>query len=285
MSDAQSTAAAADIRDPTTLAALAHRLGDAARAETLSRFRTAAAGADNKAGPGAFDPVTAADRAAERAIRTLLAAERPADAILGEEEAAAAGTSGLTWVIDPIDGTRAFISGLPTWGTLIALDDGTRGILGLVDHPVTDERFLGLPGHGAWTTWRGETGPAAVRATRRLAEATLMTTDPGLFQGAEAAAFAALRAQCRLTRYGADCYAYAMLAIGQIDLVVESRLQAYDIAAPAALIQAAGGTVTDWRGRDCRWGGQVVAAATPELAAEARAHLAPVAAATSPAGA
>ncbi|MEM9781361.1 MAG: histidinol-phosphatase [Pseudomonadota bacterium] len=249
---------------------LAVRLADAARAETLPRFRAAGLVADNKLDDSAFDPVTDADRGAEAAIRALLAAEAPDDTVLGEEHEDRHGSSGATWVIDPVDGTRAFIAGLPTWGTLIALDDGDRGVLGLVDHPWTDERFLGLRDRGASLTRAGQTRPIAVRRTRDLAEATLMTTALELFNDADAAVFAHLRDAARLTRYGMDCYAYAMLAAGQIDLVVECDLQAYDIAAPKALVEAAGGVVTDWQGGDCRWGGNVVAAATPELAETAR---------------
>ncbi|MGF1550931.1 MAG: inositol monophosphatase family protein [Paracoccaceae bacterium] len=256
--------------DIDALAALACRLADAARAETLARFRRLDRAAEDKSGGRDYDPVTEADRAAEAAIRALLAAERPDDAILGEEEADRAGRSRLTWVIDPVDGTRAYLAGLPTWGTLIACDDGTRGIVGLVDHPATDERFLGTADGTARASWRGEWRDVAVRRTARLDEAILMTTDPALFGPDERAGFEAVRARTRLTRLGTDCYAYAMLAAGHVDLVIEAGLMAYDIAAPKALVEAAGGVVTDWRGGDCRWGGRVLAAATPDLAAAAR---------------
>jgi len=261
--------------DLADLTELAHRLADAAGAASLPYFRSKALGTDDKnsATEGAlFDPVTAADRAAEAAIRAILAAERPADGILGEEEAPTDGSSGLTWVIDPIDGTRAFISGLPTWGTLIALDDGESGRIGVVDQPHIGERFVGVNGARgghAWLTHRGETRPIAVRPCPNLASATLYTTTPEMFTPAEWAAFRRVQDRVRLVRYGVDCYAYALVALGHVDLVIESSLKAFDIAAPAALIQAAGGIVTDWRGGDARWGGQVIAAGDPAIHAGA----------------
>ncbi|MEM6679793.1 MAG: inositol monophosphatase family protein [Pseudomonadota bacterium] len=250
------------------MALLLCRLALAARAETLPRFRRLPP-PENKAAAGAFDPVTEADRAAEAAIRAILAETCPADAILGEEEAALAGTSGVTWVIDPIDGTRAFVAGLPTWGTLIARDDGHAASHGIVDHPVTRELFLGVTGVGAWLL--GPESSAPVRASRveTLADATLISTSPDLFHGAEAEAFAVLRQMTRDTRYGTDCYGYSMVAAGCADLVVENGLAAYDIAGPKAVVEAAGGIVTDWQGGECRWGGRVVAAATPALHAAA----------------
>ncbi|MEM7498056.1 MAG: inositol monophosphatase family protein [Pseudomonadota bacterium] len=253
------------------LLALLARLGDAARAETMPRFRRTGVG-ENKAEGSArgFDPVTEADRASEAAIRAILAEAAPADSILGEEEAAKEGTSSTTWVIDPIDGTRAFVSGIPLWGTLIARDDGTRGSHALVDHPAVGERFIGATGRGAWLlSGSGAAERIAVSGTRKLSEATLITTAPEMFGGGGAEAFAAARDRARLTRYGTDCYGYALVAMGTADIVIETGLAAYDIAAPKALVEAAGGVVTDWEGGDCRWGGSTIAAATPELHAEA----------------
>ncbi|MEL6768291.1 MAG: inositol monophosphatase family protein [Pseudomonadota bacterium] len=255
--------------DDPVLSLLA-RLGDVARAETLPRFRRTGVGENKAAGSGrAFDPVTEADRASEAAIRALLAAEAPDDGILGEEEAAKEGTSGATWVVDPIDGTRAFVSGIPLWGTLIARDDGSRASHALVDHPALGERFLAKAGLGAWMLRDSEAARIGVSGTTRLADATLITTAPELFDGAGAGAFETARRRARLTRYGTDCYGYALVALGTADIVIETGLAAYDIAAPKALVEAAGGVVTDWRGGDCRWGGSTIAAATPELHAEA----------------
>ena len=265
--------------DIDALAKFAGRLADAAGHASMAYFRSSGLAADNKASGGAFDPVTVADRAAETAMREILARERPDDGIHGEEQGLTDGRSGLTWVLDPIDGTRAYLSGLPTWGTLIALDDGNRGRIGLVDQPFTGERFTGVIhalGSAATFSHKGQTSPITTRSGKRLDQAILFTTAPEGFTRNERPAFEAVRAKARLTRYGIDCYAYALLAMGQIDLVVESGLQAYDIAAPAALIMAAGGIVTNWRGGDCRHGGRVLAAASPELHDEVRAILAEV---------
>ena len=195
-------------------------------------------------------------------LRAILAARRPDDGIFGEEGDRVESRTGLTWVLDPIDGTRAYISGLPVWGTLIALDDGTRGRIGVVDQPFNGERFLGIAGPAPRAELHDRDGirPIATRSCPGLADATLFTTDPYLFRDAEAEAFARLREAVRLARYGTDCYAYALLAAGHVDLVVESGLHAYDIASHVPLITAAGGVVTDWRGGDCRWGGRVIAA-------------------------
>lgn len=255
------------------ISAVAHILADAARAVTLPLFRSPRLGTDNKASAG-FDPVTQADRGAEAAMRARLAELRPDDAILGEEMGAAAGTSGLTWVLDPVDGTRAFISGAPSWGTLIALMDDSGPIYGMIDQPFTGERFEGGRDFAAQVSGRGATLPLAVRAHAGLAEATLLTTYPELGTPQEEAAFRRVAGQVRLVRYSLDCYAYALLAAGHVDLVIEAGLQSYDIAAPIAVIEAAGGIVTDWQGGPAHGGGQVLAAASPMLHAQALAALA-----------
>jgi histidinol phosphatase-like enzyme (inositol monophosphatase family) len=254
----------------TALRATAHALADVARAQTLPLFRTAHLATENKE-EGGFDPVTAADRAAERAMRAVLAKLRPDDAILGEEEGPTAGISGLTWVLDPIDGTRGYISGTPTWGVLIAVQDAGGPVYGLIDQPYIGERFEGgVPGFGpAQVAGPHGTVPLAVRATRRLDQATLMSTFPEVGTEQEGRAFHAVAARCRLTRYGMDCYAYALLAAGHVDLVIEAGLNAYDVAAPIAVIQAAGGIVTDWQGGAAHQGGRILAAATPDLHAAA----------------
>lgn len=254
------------------LVATAHALADAARIETLAHFRSAALGAETKE-VDRFDPVTVADRAAEAAMRAVLARRRPQDGVLGEELGALAGTSGLTWVLDPIDGTRAYLSGTPTWGVLIAVSDARGPIYGVIDQPHIGERFSGGFGRAEVTGPRG-TAPLRARPPRPLGEAILFSTFPEVGTAAEGAAFHALARQVRLTRYGMDCYAYALVAAGTIDLVVEAGLQAYDVQAPIAVIEAAGGIVTDWRGRPAPAGGRILAAANPAIHAAALAVLA-----------
>ncbi|MGR3386079.1 MAG: inositol monophosphatase family protein [Paracoccus sp. (in: a-proteobacteria)] len=244
----------------------AHLMADAARRAILPLFRTGIL-AENKR-PAGFDPVTEADRAAETAMRRVLAERRPDDSVLGEEFGSRHGSSGLTWILDPIDGTRAFLCGAPSWGVLIGLRDAGGIRYGLIDQPYLGERFEG--GFGiARLTHRGSTSPLRARTRVALNHALLMTTFPEIGTGAEAAAFRRVSQQARLTRYGLDCYAYALLAMGQIDLVIEAGLQAYDIAGPLAVVQAAGGIVTDWQGGSAAGGGQVVAAGSPELHREA----------------
>jgi histidinol phosphatase-like enzyme (inositol monophosphatase family) len=252
--------------DPATLLPVAHRLADAARAAILPYFR-ATFETDNKL-EGGFDPVTEADRAAERAMRDLLAQARPEDGILGEEYGTTPGTSGLTWVLDPIDGTRSFISGTPTWGVLIAVTDADGPVLGVIDQPYTAERWEAAPGVARFT---GPLGTRALRtrATALLEHATLFTTFPEVGTLAEGAGFDRVKARAKLTRYGTDCYAYGLLALGQVDLVIEAGLQAYDVCAPIAVIEAAGGIVTDWEGGAVHGGGRVLAAANADLHAAA----------------
>lgn len=239
--------------------ATAQALADAARSAILPHFRSGSLTIDNKDRDG-FDPVTVADRAAEAAMRAVLAERRPQDGILGEEMGVSEGTSGLRWVLDPIDGTRAFLCGTPTWGVLIALSDEKGPLLGIIDQPYTGERFCGGFGE-AWLNGPQGRVPLATRAARPLDEALLFTTFPEVGSEGEAAAFHRLAGQVRLTRYGMDCYAYALVAAGQIDLVVEAGLSAYDIHAPMAVIEAAGGIVTDWQGGPASEGGRVIAAA------------------------
>lgn len=245
----------------------AHLMADAARPETLAHFRSKALVSDNKDNKG-FDPVTIADRNAEQAMRRVLAARRPDDGILGEEFGAQAGTSGLTWVLDPIDGTRGYISGTPTWGVLIALNAGASPLFGLIDQPYINERFEGGFRRAAYAGPQGLTS-LKTRPARPLSEAVILTTFPEVGDAAEGRAFHALAAKCQLTRYGMDCYGYALLAAGQVDLVVEAGLSAYDIQAPIAVVEAAGGIVTDWSGAPAYPGGRALAASCPEIHAAA----------------
>ncbi|QYX56127.1 inositol monophosphatase family protein [Roseovarius sp. SCSIO 43702] len=248
--------------DKDDLISTAHALADAARASVLPHFRRAGLSADNKEAAG-FDPVTEGDRAAERAMRAILETRRPDDGILGEEYGRVDGTSGLTWVLDPIDGTRGFLSGTPTWGVLISVADASGPLYGLIDQPYIGERFEGGFGRARVVGPRGE-APLAVRGGRPLDEAILFSTFPELGSAPEADAFRAVSQKARLTRFGMDCYAYALIAAGQIDLVIESGLQPYDIHAPIAVIEAAGGIVTDWQGNPAHHGGRAIAAAARE---------------------
>ena len=266
-------------RDPALMAALletAEAAAEAARTAILPHFRSAGLAAENKLTAG-FDPVTVADRAAEEAMRAVIRARRPEDAIEGEEFGPSPGTSGLTWVLDPIDGTRGFISGTPTWGVLVGLRDARGPILGVIDQPYIGERFIGAPDvarmHGPHGARPLATRTGTGTGTGDLAQAVLFTTFPEVGTPEEGAAFAALSRACRLTRYGCDCYAYAMLALGQIDLVVEAGLNPYDIVAPIAVVEAAGGIVTDWRGCPAHHGGRVLAAANAGIHARALALL------------
>ncbi|MEO1910387.1 MAG: inositol monophosphatase family protein [Paracoccus sp. (in: a-proteobacteria)] len=260
------------MQDAAQIIRTAHDMADAARKAILPLFRSDDLVADNKR-PADFDPVTEADRAAEQAMRQVLARNRPDDAILGEEYGHSPGTSGLTWILDPIDGTRAFISGAASWGVLIGLSDGQDVVYGLIDQPYIGERFEGGFGIARMT---GPHGTRSLKTRRDVAldRATLMTTFPEVGTASEAQAFRRVADRVRLTRYGLDCYAYALLALGQIDLVIEAGLQSYDIAGPLAVVQAAGGIVTDWQGGPAAQGGQVIAAASPELHAAALALLA-----------
>ncbi len=245
------------------LISVACEAADAARDITLSYFRQPGLASENKAADG-FDPVTLADRQAEIAIRNVLQQQRSADSILGEEFDPIIGSSGLTWVLDPIDGTRGFVSGAPTWGTLISLCTDTGPVMGLIDQPYIGERFLG--GFGVSELRRGaQTTPLAVRRTSTLGQATLVSTFPEIGTANERAAFDDLRQHVQLTRFGMDCYGYALIAAGMVDLVVEAGLNAYDIQAPIAVIEAAGGIVTDWQGNPAHEGGRALAAGCREL--------------------
>lgn len=246
---------------------VAHLIADAARPETLRHFRSAALTAENKDSAG-FDPVTEADRNAEMAMRAVVARERPEDGIIGEEFGVTPGTTGLTWVFDPIDGTRGYISGTPTWGVLISVADETGPLMGMIDQPYIGERFVGGFGQAMMSGPMGAR-PLQCSAVQTLAEATILTTFPEVGSVAEGRAFHHVARQTKLTRYGMDCYGYALLASGQVDLVIEAGLQTYDIQAPIAVIKAAGGKVTNWQGGAAHHGGQVIAAANEALHAEA----------------
>lgn len=253
------------------LVQVAHALADAARPIALQYFRRGGQNIENKLA-GDFDPVTVADREIEREMWEILAKSRPDDGILGEEFGAKQGTSGLVWVLDPIDGTRGFISGTPTWGVLIAVGPESGPEIGIIDQPFTGERFIGTPDGALWQ--RGDAQQKlAVRRCANLKDAILFTTFPEVGTPQDRRAFERVRDTVKLARYGTDCYAYGLLAAGQIDLVIEAGLNAYDIQGPLAVIKAAGGFVTNWQGGPAHAGGQVIAAGDPATHAAALALL------------
>ena len=248
-----------DIDDITETAGL---MADAAGQAILPHFR-GDPDTENKDVSGGYDPVTVADRASEKAMRAVLATRRPDDAILGEEFGHKPGHTGLTWVLDPIDGTRAFVSGAPVWGVLISVADASGPLFGMIVQPYIGERFLG--GFGRAELIRGQdVRPLSTRAST-LENAILLSTFPEIGTEAEYRAFSKVSQVCKLTRYGLDCYGYALVALGQADLVIEAGLHEYDIHAPIAVIEAAGGIMTDWQGGPAHGGGQVIAAGDAAL--------------------
>jgi histidinol phosphatase-like enzyme (inositol monophosphatase family) len=243
------------------------RVAAAAAQETLPRFRSQGT-VSNKLSTG-FDPVTEADQEAERVIREMIRAEYPGHGIIGEEHGSEGASSRHQWVIDPIDGTRAFISGIPVWGTLVGLTVDGDAVAGLMSQPFTGELYYAT---GAGARYEGPGGERALstRKTKSLSEAILFTTTPALFKGELRARYDRLEASVRLARYGTDCYAFAMVAAGQVDIVADPGLQPYDIVGLAPIIEQAGGVVTRFDGGPVEQGGDVLAAATPELHAAAR---------------
>jgi histidinol phosphatase-like enzyme (inositol monophosphatase family) len=235
---------------------------DGAAARTLSLFRTDL-GIDNKLQSG-FDPVTEADRGAETAIREIITGAFRDHAIIGEEWGTT-GESPFTWIIDPVDGTRAFISGAPVWGTLIGFAQNGVAIAGLMSQPFIGETFLAVPGRATYHR-NGKIQPLRTSGQTDLAAAKVFTTTPKLFRTPELLAkWTAIESTTRLQRFGMDCYGYALLAAGHADLVIEPSLQTYDIAALVPIIREAGGAIACWDGSEPTGGGNVIAAATPQL--------------------
>jgi len=250
---------------------------DLAAKVTLPKFRQPI-DITNKLSVG-FDPVTQADRDAEQVLRDALMAALPYAGFLGEEDSVAKASSAgvqsslldeetqkqLTWVVDPIDGTKAFITGLPLWGTLVALNDGKEVLFGALDQPWLQERFVGYEGRATRVSKDGSS-ILKTRPARPLNEAILQTTSPDMFDTEQSlAGFNRARNAVAMTRYGGDCYTYALLAMGGIDAVIESSLQPYDIQALIPIVQGAGGVITNWEGQSCLTGGSVVAAANESI--------------------
>lgn len=256
------------MHDFDALSLFAEELADCARAVALQYFRQSPPVEDKAVGGERFNPVTAADRAIEAAWRAAIAARFPEHGVLGEEEAERIGAGSWRWVLDPIDGTSAFLTGLPTWGCLIGLYRDDAPFLGVIELPYVAERYSGGAGKALVRDRLGRR-TLAVSGCEALREARVSTTDPGLFSHEERGAWDMLRRTARLTRLGLDCAAYAALAAGGLDLVVESGLKPYDIAACIPVVEGAGGFVRDWRGGPATHGGRVVAAASLPLLEEA----------------
>jgi len=237
----------------------------------LPYFRTSLSVEDKSRG-GAFDPVTAADRAAESAMRVMISANFPDHGIIGEEFGAERPDADYVWVLDPIDGTKSFISGMPAWGTLIALTHQGAPVLGLVHQPFVGERFSG---DGASARYRGPAGERAllVRPCETLAQVVLYTTSPRLMKTDDRRRFERVEEMVRLSRYGGDCYAYCMLAAGHVDLIIETELKPHDVIPLVPIIAGAGGIITTWEGGSAAAGGRIIAAGDKRVHAAAMAAL------------
>ena len=244
------------------------RLSEVAAAKTLPFFRGELS-VEDKAVDGSFDPVTAIDRETEVALASEILKKYPSHSILGEETGFREGTEPWTWIIDPIDGTRSYISGLPTWGTLVGLMFEGVPKFGMMSQPYVKDCFIGGDGRAILIGPESSSG-LNVRPYRPLSEVTVLSTAPEMFRTTrEKACFAQLTAEVNLTRFGADCYGYCLLAAGCIDLVVEADLEFYDIAPLIPIVESAGGVISDWNGDPVRSGGRVVAASNEKLLTEA----------------
>ena len=248
-------------------AAFVDKLATVSGEAILPFFRTSL-GVEDKGSAAGFDPVTAADRAAESAMRALIKSSFPEHGIVGEEYGNEQTQAEYVWVLDPIDGTKSFITGMPAWGSLIALTRNGEPVFGMMHQPFIRERFAG---DGGATRYRGPAGERElhVRACATLADAMMFTTSPQLMSDADRTAFGRVEAAVRLSRYGGDCYAYWMLAAGHVDLVIETGLKPHDIVALIPIVQGAGGIVTNWEGESAVKGGRVVAAGDKRVHAAA----------------
>lgn len=254
-------------KDWSELADFSRRLAIVAGDAILPLFRTSSV-VNNKI-DGGFDPVTEADRSAERAMRLLIEKTYPDHGITGEELASKPAKSDFNWVLDPIDGTRSFICGMPTWTTLIALTCQGKPILGIVSQPFVQEIFIG-GAYGAWSENLSGRRRLAVRPAADITEAILTTVAPENYKSeTQKRVLQALSNRARMTRFGGDAYFFAMLAAGFVDIAMDAGLETYDIAALVPIIEAAGGTVTTWDGYEATAGGDIIAAASPALHAAA----------------
>jgi myo-inositol-1(or 4)-monophosphatase len=236
--------------------------------ETILPFFRTALSVGDKGRPGSFDPVTAADHAAETAMRALIRRTFPDHGIIGEEFGKERADAEYVWVLDPIDGTKSFISGMPAWGTLIALMRAGEPVFGVMNQPFTRERFSG---DGGKAYYRGPAGARdlRVRPCARLSEAVLFTTSPLLMNASDRESFGRVETKVRLSRYGGDCYAYCMVAAGHVDLVIETELKPYDVLPLLPIVTGAGGVITSWDGGAPHAGGRVIAAGDKRVHAAA----------------
>ncbi|HRY08020.1 MAG TPA: histidinol-phosphatase [Hyphomicrobiaceae bacterium] len=251
--------------DFKSLLNFAHQLADRSGPVIMRHFRKQIS-ITNKQHDGGFDPVTAADKGAENVIAKALRSSFPEHGLIGEEHGNHQETARYRWVVDPIDGTRSFIMGSPLWGTLIGLLDGETPLLGLMDQPYTGERFWSDKKAAYARNADGVVNRVRTRTCSSINEATLTTTHPDLFaKGTELKSFLRLKDAARMTRYGGDCYNYALLAAGFVDIVMESGLKGFDIVALIPIIERAGGRVTTWDGKPATDGGRILATGDPEL--------------------
>lgn len=248
----------------------AHSLANAASKVTLAHFRTHST-ADHKGG-SAFDPVTAADRGAEAAMRDIISRKYPTHGIAGEEYGSSNEGADFVWTLDPIDGTRAFIMGLPLWGTLIGLQHLGKPVLGIMDQPFTGERFWN-DGDSAWYRGPKSLQRCKTRPCAGLSQAFLAATTPDMFDGEDEAAFNRLAKAVRMRRFGGDCYLYCMLALGHVDIVVEAKLKPFDIVPLIPIVEKAGGAVSQWESEDVPPNGRYIACGDPALLEAALSHL------------
>jgi len=249
--------------------AFAHKLADVSGEIIRPYFRQQIPVTDKGATRAQFDPVTIADKSAEEAMRAVIERERPQDGIIGEEFGKKASANGLTWVLDPVDGTRAFITGRHEWGSLIALERDGQSVLGIMDQPVLGERFIGV-NREALLISNGHPARLRARPCADISEAVLCATHPdAYFSEEEQKSFRRVQRVVRMSRFGGDCYIFGTLALGFVDLIVESAFNRWDVSALIPIVEGAGGIISDWRGNSCADGGRILAAGDARIHAQA----------------